>query len=164
MEKAKIVDSGSQCSAPETKGSQLQYEPYLFSVTGSQTELAISRKKLGEQITGRSTNKLKSFKAIPYVKPLKEHVLSCNMIPISFPQRVPRPSYPFRRNFGRSGKGSFTEKAKIVDRGSLSSKTESTGYKLQYEAHLFSVARSQTELFVWGEIWVIRKIVVHRKS
>ena len=32
---------------------------------------------------------------------------------------------------------------------------------LQYEPHLFYVAHSLTELFVCGEIWVIRKIVAH---
>ena len=54
-------------------------------------------------------------------------------------------------------------KAKIVDRGSLSSALESTGSKLQNEPHLLSVACSKTELFVWGKNWVIGKIVVHRK-
>ena len=34
-EKAKIVDSGSLCSAPENTGSKLQCEPYLFSGAGS---------------------------------------------------------------------------------------------------------------------------------
>ena len=42
----------------------------------------------------------------------------------------------------RSGKGSFTEKAKIVDGRSVCSTPERTGSKLQYEPHLFSVARS----------------------
>ena len=87
-EKAKIIDRGSICSAPESTGSKLQYEPY------------------------------------------------------SSPKRVPRPSYPFREIFGRSGKGSFAEKAKIVDRGSLCSALESTGSKLQYEPYLFSVVSS----------------------
>ena len=49
-------------------------------------------------------------------------------------------------HFGRSGKGSFTEKDKIFDRGSLCSEPESTGCKLQYELYLFSVACSQTEI------------------
>ena len=31
-EKAKIVDRGSICSAPENTGSKPQYEPFLFSV------------------------------------------------------------------------------------------------------------------------------------
>ena len=42
----------------------------------------------------------------------------------------------------RSGKGTFTEKAKIVDSGSLCIATESTGSKLQYKPYLFSVAGS----------------------
>ena len=37
---------------------------------------------------------------------------------------------------------SFTEKAKIVDSGSLCSALESTGSKLQYEPHLYTVAHS----------------------
>ena len=58
---------------------------------------------------------------------------SFNMILLSSPQHVARPSCPFRRNFGRSGKGSFTDKAKIVDIGSKCSAPECTGYNLQYE-------------------------------
>ena len=42
--------------------------------------------------------------------------------------------------FGRSGKGSFTEKGKIVDRGSICSAPEGTVSKLQYEPFLFPVA------------------------
>ena len=38
-----------------------------------------------------------------------------NMILLSSPQHVPRPSYPFRRNFERSGKGSLDEKAELVN-------------------------------------------------
>ena len=37
------------------------------------------------------------------------------------------------KKFGISRKGSFTEKAKIVDSGSLCSALENTGSKLQYE-------------------------------
>ena len=70
---------------------------------------------LGDQVKGRSPKKLENVIEVPYVTFLKVHVLSFNMILISSLYRVPRPSYPFRRNFGRSGKGSFTEKAKIVD-------------------------------------------------
>ena len=62
-----------------------------------------------------SPKKLKPLIEYPYVVYVKVHVLSFNMILLSSPERVPSPSYPFRRNFGRSGKGSFTEKAKIVN-------------------------------------------------
>ena len=65
-EKAKILDSGSLCNVPESTGSTVQSDPYLISITCSETELS-------SYITGY---------------------------------------------FGRSGKLSFTEKAKIVDRGS----------------------------------------------
>ena len=40
-EKAKIVDRGSICRAPERTGSELQYEPFVCSVTCSKTELSI---------------------------------------------------------------------------------------------------------------------------
>ena len=43
-EKAKIVDRGSLCKAPESTGSKVQYDPYLFSVACSLTELSISGK------------------------------------------------------------------------------------------------------------------------
>ena len=49
---------------------------------------------------------------------VKEHVLSFIMILTLSPYRVPRPRNLFPGKFGRSGKGSFIEKAKIVDRGS----------------------------------------------
>ena len=52
--------------------------------------------------------------------------------------------------FGRSGKGSFAEKPKIVDRGSSGSAPDNTGSKPQYEPFLFSVACSKTELPVSG--------------
>ena len=73
---------------------------------------------------------------------LKVQILSYNMILISSPSRVPRLSCAFWEKFGRTGKGSFTAKAKIDDRGSLSSTPESTGCKLQYDPYLFSVACS----------------------
>ena len=40
----KIVDSGSICSVPDSTGSKLEYDPHLFSVACSQTELSISVK------------------------------------------------------------------------------------------------------------------------
>ena len=83
-----VCDRGSLCNAPVSTGSKVQYEPYLFSVACSLTELSISRK------------------------------------------------------IWRSGKGSFTEKAKIVDSGSLCIAPENTGSKLQCEPYLFSVAAS----------------------
>ena len=113
-------------------------------------------KKLGDQGKCRSPKKLKSLLEFPYVAHLKEQVLSFNANLFYAPQRVPRPSYPFRENFWRSGKGSFAEKAKIVDRGSLCSTLESTGSKLQYDPYLISVACSYTELSISGEIWYIR--------
>ena len=51
----------------------------------------------------------------------------------------------------------FTEKAKIVDSGSLCSTRETTGSKLQYEPCLFSVACSYTNLSIAGENWRLGK-------
>ena len=45
-------------------------------------------------------------------------------------KRVLRLSCPFPGKFGRSGKGSITEKAKIVDKGSQFGALENTGCKL----------------------------------
>ena len=86
---------------------------------------------MGDQVNGRLPKKLKLLIEVLYVLQVKEHVLSFNMILISSPKRVPRLSYPFRGKFGRSGKGSFTEKAKIVDEGSQCSALESAGGKLE---------------------------------
>ena len=71
---------------PESTGSKVQYEPYLFSVACSWTELSISG------------------------------------------------------NVWISGNGSFSEKAKIVDSGSICSAPENSSSKPQYEPFLFSVA------------------------
>ena len=90
----------------------------------------------------RSPKKLKSLIEVTYVVHLKVQVLSFNMNLVSYPWRVPRPSYPFQGEIGIFGKGSSTEKDKIVDRGSLCSEPESTGCKLQYDPYLFSVGCS----------------------
>ena len=90
---------GSICSAPDSTGSKLQFEPHLFSVAGAQTEFSISGK------------------------------------------------------LGRSGKGSFIQKAKIVDRGSVCNASERTCSKLKYDPYLISVACSYTDLSISGEIW-----------
>ena len=70
---------------------------------------------MGEKVRVRSPKRLRILIEVPLVCQVNVHVFSLNMILLSSPWRVPRPSYPFRRNFGRSGKGSFTEKAKIVN-------------------------------------------------
>ena len=69
---------------------------------------------LGDQVKGRSPKKLDSLIEVPNVVHVKVHVLSFNMILISSPLRVLTPSYPFRRKLGRYGKGSFSEKLKIL--------------------------------------------------
>ena len=152
-EKAKIVDGHSVRSTPESTGSKHQYELYLFPVAHSQNELSISLKNLGYQVKGPLTIKAKILYRNSLCIEVKERILTFDMILILSPQRVPGLSYLFPGKFGRSVKGSFIEKAKIVDRGSLSSAPESTGSKLQYEPHLFSVSCSQTELSISGKIW-----------
>ena len=99
-------------------------------------------KNLGDQVKYRSPKKEKSLIEVPCVALLKVQVLSFNMNLVSSPLHVPRPSYPFRGKIGRLGKASFTEKAKIVYRGSLCIEPESTGSKVRYEPYLFSVACS----------------------
>ena len=83
-EKAKIVDRGSLCNAPESKGSKFEYEPNLLSVACSQTKLSVSG-KFGDQVKGRFSKKLKSLIVDPYVAHMKTQVLSCSMNLISSP-------------------------------------------------------------------------------
>ena len=111
---------------------------------------------LRDQAKSDSPKKLKSLIRVPYVPHVKAQILSFDMILISSPWRVPSPSYPFRWNFGRSGKGSFSEKAKIVNWGFECSLRESTYSKLQNDPYLISVACSNTELFISGISWAIR--------
>ena len=75
-------------------------------------------KYLEDHVKGHSPKELKSLIEVPYVAHVKVHVL-----------------------------GSYTEKVKIVDRGTLCSVHESTGSKLQHEPYHFSVA-SSTELSI----------------
>ena len=111
---------------------------------------------MGNKVRVRSPKKLKILIEVAEVCQVKLHVCSFKMILLSSPLRVPRPSYPFRKNFGRSGKGSSTEKAKIVNRGSQCSPHESTCSKLQYDPYLISVACSYTELSISKKICAIR--------
>ena len=62
---------------------------------------------------GRSPQNLEALIEVPNVLYVKVPLLSVIMTLTSPEALVLRPSYPFRRNFGRSGKGSFTERAKI---------------------------------------------------
>ena len=90
-------------------------------------------KHLGYQVRGRSPKEPKSLIEIPYVALLNVQALNFNVNLLSSPRRVPRPSYTFRQKFGRSGKGSFTEKGKIVYRCSKCSAPEYTGSELECE-------------------------------
>ena len=122
------------------------------------------RGKFGDQVKGHSPKKLELFIVVHYVEHMKIQVLSCNMNLISSPQQAPGPSYLFRGKFGRSGKGSFTQKARIAQRDSLCIASERTCSKLQYDPYLISVACSYTEISISRKIWEFRKRVVHRKS
>ena len=114
------------------------------------------QKNLGDQVKDRSPKKIKLLTEVPYVAHLKVQVLIFNMNLFSSPQRVPRPSQPFREKLGRSWKMLFTEKARIVDRGFQSCALQSTGCKLHHELYLSSVACSQTNLSISVKIWEIR--------
>ena len=98
------------------------------------------RKTLVDPVNFYSPEKVNSLIEVTKVAHLKVQVVSFNMNLIFSPKRVPGQIYPFRIKFERSGKGSFTEKGKIVDKGSICSAPESTDSKLQYEPFLFSVA------------------------
>ena len=81
---------------------------------------------MGDQVKGRSPKNLKSLIEVPNVVHMNVHVPSFNMILISSPQLVLTPSYPFLGKLGIYGKGSFSEKAKNFNSGSLSMSSEST--------------------------------------
>ena len=100
---------------------------------------------MADKVKGRSPKKLKILILVPYVWHGDVHVFTFNVVLPSFTERGPGTGYSIRRNFGRSGKGSFNEKAKIVDGHSVCSTPEGTGSKLQYEPDLFSVGHSKTE-------------------
>ena len=72
-------------------------------------------KYLGDQVKGGSPKELKSLIQVPYVALLNVQALSLNVNLFPFPYRVPKPSYPVREKYGRSGKVSFTEKAKLIE-------------------------------------------------
>ena len=65
---------------------------------------------MGDQVKGRAPKKLKSLIEVPYVANLKVLVVSLNMILISSPKRVPRPSCPFGENLGEQVKCRPTKK------------------------------------------------------
>ena len=69
---------------------------------------------LGDQVKGSSPKKLESSVIVLGVLHVNIHVLSFNVILISSPWRVPRPSYPFLGNFGRSGKARSPKKLKLL--------------------------------------------------
>ena len=70
---------------------------------------------LGDQVKGLSTKKIKSLIEVPNVVHVKVHVLSFNESMIEASGHGVGLSYPFRRKFRREGKGSCTQKAKILN-------------------------------------------------
>ena len=111
---------------------------------------------LGDQVKGRSPKNVKSLIEVPNLVHVKVQVLRLSMLLTSTPYRVLTPSYPFRRKFGRLGKGSFSEKAKNFNRGSLSVSGERTCFLLPYYPSLISVVCSKTELSVSEKILEIK--------
>ena len=59
-EKAKIVDRGSLCYSPESTGSKVEYELYLFL-----DRVIHFGVNLRDQVKGRSQKKIKSLIEIP---------------------------------------------------------------------------------------------------
>ena len=88
-------------------------------------------KNLGDQGKCRSTKKLKSLIEVPYVAHLKEQSSEHKCEPFLCSVACSKTELSFRENIGRSGEGSFAEKAKIVGRSSLGSALESAVFKLQ---------------------------------
>ena len=86
----------------------------------------------------RSQEKLKSLIRIRYVAHLKVEVLIYNLILISSPWRVHRPSYPFREIFGVQVKGRSPKQQKLM----IEVPYETTGSKLQYDLYLIYVSCS----------------------
>ena len=78
---------------------KLQYDPYLIWEECSLSELYILRENVRYQIRFCSLKKLKLANLMIV------QVLSCIMILVSPPLRVPSPSYLFCGKIGRSGKG-----------------------------------------------------------
>ena len=69
---------------------------------------------MGDKVRFRSPKKLKILIEIPKVCHVKVHVFGFNMILLSSPKCVSRPSYPLRRNFGRSDKARSLKKLKSL--------------------------------------------------
>ena len=72
------------------------------------------RGNLVDQVKGSFIEKAKMLIDVTNEAHLKVDILSYNMILISSPWRVPRRSCAFWEKFGRTGKGSFTEKTKFL--------------------------------------------------
>ena len=81
---------------------------------------------LGDQVKCLSPKKLESLIGVSNVVHMNVHALSFYMILISSQWRVLIPSYPSLGKFGLYGKGSFSEKVKNFNSGSLSMSSEST--------------------------------------
>ena len=128
--KAKIVDGGALCNAPESTGSKVQYELYLFQEACSQTALSISG-KVWRSVKGRSPKKLKLLIVVPLCSAPENTGSKLQHEPYLFSVECSQTKLSISGKFGRSSKGLFTEKAKIFHIGSLCSALESTGSTLQ---------------------------------
>ena len=88
---------------------------------------------------GSSSEKAKTFDRGSLSMPSESTCFSLNIILLSSTQRVFRTSYPFRRNFWRSGKWSFTERARNFNRGFISTFSEDGVFNFDYNQFLISV-------------------------
>ena len=93
------------------------------------------RGNLRDQVKGCSPKKLKSLIRVPYIPHVKVQVLNFNMILISSPWRVPRPSYPFQEILGDHVKGRSPKRLKLKIEGRSQKKLKSL-IRVPYVAHL----------------------------
>ena len=70
---------------------------------------------MDNKVRFRSPKKLKILIEVHLACQVKVHVFSFNIILLSSAERVPRPRYSLRRNFGRTGKGTLPEYAKLIN-------------------------------------------------
>ena len=150
-EKGKIIDSGSPCIAPENTASKLQHEAFLFSIAGSQAELSFSGKiwEIREAVVRR---KVKIFHRVSLCIASERTCSKLQYNPYLISVASSQTELSISGKLGRAGKGSFIEKAKVVDRGSVCIASKSTCSKLQYDPYHISVACFQTELSISGKL------------
>ena len=137
-EKAKIVNRGSLCSARESTCSELQYDAdhlccmFLDRVIHSGgNSVRLGKGLFSEKAKIVNRGSLCSARESTCSKLQYDAYHLCSM----FLDLV----IHSRGHSGRLGEGSFSDKFKIVSRGSICSEPESTGSKLTNDPNLISV-------------------------